>query len=111
MPKPRASSLETATARRKLAVRKKPYWATVSPNIAVGYRRNQDAGTWSVRSTDGHGREWIKRLALADDFEPADGRSVLTYWEAIDLARTTARRAGDAVEGDRPVTVAEAIVL
>jgi integrase len=94
-----------------LAVRKKPYWATVSPNIAVGYRRNQDAGTWSVRSTDGHGREWIKRLALADDFEPADGRSVLTYWEAIDLARTTARRAGDAVEGDRPVTVAEAIDL
>jgi integrase len=111
LPKPRASSLETATARRRLAVRKKPFWITISPGIALGYRRNASAGTWSVRSTDGHGREWIKRLALTDDLEPADGRSVLTYWQALDLARATARRTSGEGEGDRPVTVAEAIDL
>ena len=40
MPKPRAAKLETATARRKLPVRKKPFYVTVSPGIALGYRRN-----------------------------------------------------------------------
>src|SRR5438309_8083973 len=49
MPKPRAAKLETATARRRLAPRKKPYWTRLSPGIALGYRRNAGAGTWSVR--------------------------------------------------------------
>src|SRR5262249_14571065 len=31
MPKPRAPKLETATARRRLDVRKKPYWTAISP--------------------------------------------------------------------------------
>src|SRR5207245_1569385 len=65
----RSSKLESATARRKLANRKKPYFATIAPGIALGYRRNQGAGTWSVRATDGHGTDWIKRIALADDQE------------------------------------------
>jgi integrase len=107
MPKPRATKLETATARRRLTVRKKPYWTTISPNIALGYRRNRAAGTWSVRGTDGHGSDWIKRLGLADDFEKSDGRTVLTYWEAIDVARATARGTSD--HGGRPVTIAEAL--
>ena len=73
MPKPRAAKLETPTARRNLAVRKKPYWTRISPGIALGYRRNAGSGTWSVRSADG-GTEWVKRIALADDLERADGR-------------------------------------
>jgi hypothetical protein len=72
MPKPRAARLETATARRRLGPRKKPYWTTISPGVGLGYRRNAGAGTWSVRSTDGHGSDWIKRIALADDLERAD---------------------------------------
>ena len=85
------SQLETATARRRLALRKKPYWFTISPGIALGYRRNQGAGTWSVRVTDGHGADWIKRLALADDHEDADGTHILTYWQAQTRARAVAR--------------------
>jgi integrase len=107
LPKPRAAKLETATARRRLAVRKKPYWTAISPGIGLGYRRNTGAGTWSVRVTDGHGADWIKRLALADDYEPSDGRSVLSYWEAIDAARALARQQGD--DGGRPLTVSEAL--
>ena len=110
MPKPRASRLETPTARRRLELRKKPYWITISPGIALGYRRNAGSGTWSVRSTDGHGSDWIKRIALADDLEPSDGRAVLNYWEAIDSARKLARRQpGDVADESRPLTVSEAL--
>jgi site-specific recombinase XerD len=111
MPKPRAPKLETPTARRKLAVRKKPYWTTISPGIALGYRRNAGSGTWSVRSADG-GTEWVKRIALADDLERADGRDVLTYWQAVDQARALVRRQpGDPIDESRPLTVNEALTL
>ena len=76
MPKPRAAKLETATARRRLEVRKKPFWTTISPGIGLGYRRNAGPGTWSVRSTNSDGADWIKRIGLADDLEPADGKHV-----------------------------------
>ena len=71
MPKPRKSSLETPTARRKLAVRKNSYFVKISPGISLAYRRNQGAGVWSVRATDGHGGEWLKKIGIADDLEPA----------------------------------------
>jgi integrase len=108
MPKPRKASLESATARRRLPVAKKPVWIKISPRIHLGYRRNASAGTWSVRSTDGHGAEWIKRIGLADDFEKNDGSAVLSYWQALDAARKAAR--GTSGEDDaRPLTVDEAI--
>ena len=108
MAKPRSYKLETATARRKLVIRKKPYWITIAPGIALGYRCNAGAGTWSVRSTDGHGNDWIRRIGLSDDLEPADGSAVLTFWAAQDRARTLARgQTGD--DGDRPLTVVEAL--
>ena len=108
MPKPRIAKLETATARRKLPVRKKPFYITVSPGIALGYRRNIGGGSWSARCT-GQGADWIKRIGLADDLEPADGKHVLTYWQAIDLARALARRQPGADDSNRPVTVGEAL--
>src|SRR6516165_1431560 len=98
MPKPRSAKLETPTARRRLEVRKKPYWTTISPGIHLGYRRNAGAGTWSVRVADS-GAEWVKRIAVADDLEPASPPHVLSYWQAIDVARSLARRQpGDPVD-------------
>ena len=111
MPKPRNAKLESATARRKLAVRKKPYWTPISPGIHLGYRRNAGAGTWSVRVADG-GAAWIKRIAVADDLEPASPPAVLNYWQAIDQARALARRQpGEAIDESRPLTVSEALTL
>jgi integrase len=105
--KPRASRLETRTSRLKLAVRQKPYdFTTISPGIALGYRRNHAAGTWVVRCDDGRGGNWTKRVALADDHEDADAKHVLTYWQAIDTARKLARGTYDS---GRPATVAEAV--
>ena len=108
MPKPRASKLETATARRRLEVRRKPYYATVSPGIQVGYRRNIGSGSWSVRCI-AQGADWIKKIGLADDLEPADGKHVLSYWQAIDVARALVRHQPGADEANRPVTVSEAL--
>jgi integrase len=105
--RPRASRLETRTARLKFAVREKPYdFTTISPGIALGYRRNRTAGTWVVRVADGHGGNWTKRVGIADDFEEADGEQVLTWWQAIEAARRVARGSADA---GRPTTVKDAV--
>jgi Phage integrase family len=109
LPKPRNAKLESATARRKLAVRKKPYYVRLSPGIALGYRRNAGAGTWTVRVADG-GVEWIKKIALADDLERASPPHVLSYWQALDTARALARRQpGAADDESRPLTVTEVL--
>src|SRR5262249_37551368 len=102
---------DTPTARRKLAVRKKPYYVRLSPGIHLGYRRNVAAGTWTVRVAES-GAEWIKKIALADDLEAASPPAVLNYWQAIDQARALARRQPrDPFDESRPLTVSEALTL
>jgi integrase len=110
MPKPRAAKLETPTARARLAPRKKPYFVGVAPGIHLGYRKNEGAGTWSVRVA-ADGAEWLKKIGLADDLEPAAPPVVLNYWQALEVARRLGRRQpGDPADDDnRPVTVNEAI--
>jgi integrase len=106
----RAPSLETRTARLKLTVRKKPYSVRISPSLRLGYRRNQTAGVWSLIVADGKGGSWLKKFAIADDFEESDGRSVLDFWQAQKQARLLAR-GGQDDESDygKPATVAEAL--
>src|SRR6516162_5018636 len=105
--RPRSSRLETRTARLKLPVRKKPHdFTTIAPGIALAYRRNQGAGTWVVRVADGHGGNWTKGFAIADDHEDADGNHVLDFWQAQDKARALARGSSD---DGRPCTVTEAL--
>ena len=108
--KVRASKLESASARRKLPIAKRPIYVKLAPNIFLGYRRNEGPGTWNVRVT-GPGIDWIKRIGLADDHEGADGRAVLSFWQAQETARRLARRqpGDDAGDDSRPLTVAEAI--
>ena len=106
--RPRAARLEARTARLKLPVRRKPHdFTTISPGIALGYRRCASAGRWVVKVADGHGGHWTKALGLADDFEDADGEHVLTWWQAQDKARALAR--GKDSDSVRPGTVAEAL--
>jgi site-specific recombinase XerD len=108
--RPRSSQIENRTNRLALKPRRKPFYAAVAPGIRLGYRRNKGAGTWTVKAADGHGGHWIKAFGIADDHEDADGAHVLTYWQAIDKARAVARGGnGEAVAGDRPITVAEAL--
>jgi integrase len=81
--------LDSRTARFKLPVRKKPYTNRIAVGIRLAYRRNEAApGSWSVL---GGGGAWLKRIAIADDHEDADGRYVLDYFQAVEAARNLAR--------------------
>ena len=103
----RSADLETRTARLRFAVRKKPIPVRIGPGIQLTYRRNQQAGRWSVKAADGKGGHWTKGFAYADDFEDADGAAVLNFWQAVDRARLLARN--NEGEGDKPVTVSQAL--
>jgi integrase len=96
--------LDSKTARFKLPVRKKSYAARIAPSIRLAYRRNEGAGTWSVL---GGGGQWLKKIGIADDLEPADGVNVLDYWQATERARDLARAKDD--DSGKPITVEAAI--
>jgi integrase len=91
----------------KLPVRGKPYWVRIARGIKLGYRRQQGPGSWTVRVTQ-DGQDWIRKFAIADDHDEADGEHVLTYWQAQDAAKALARGKEGACD-NRPVTVAEAL--
>jgi integrase len=105
----RSSKIETRTQRLKLAVDSAPYFARIGRGLAIGYRRNQTAGTWLVRAADGKGGNWTRSFATADDFEEADGERVLDFWGAQDRARQLARGKDNADDDTKPVTVAQAL--
>jgi integrase len=111
MPTPRRSSLETPTARLRLPIQKKPRWQRLGPGLSIGYRRNAGPGTWSIRAADGKGGEWLKKFGVADDYEPADGRRILNYVQAVDQARKLIRAGDAAVDEGKPLTVADALTL
>jgi hypothetical protein len=71
----RRSTFETATARAKLALRKKPYTvARLAVGLILLYRRNRESGVWIVKSASGDGAGyWTDVFATADDIAPADG--------------------------------------
>jgi len=76
----------------------KPYWVRLARGLSLGYRRGTTAGPWIVRKATGHGANWIKNFATADDHEESNGRSVLNFAEAQALARTIGR-GGEAAPG------------
>jgi site-specific recombinase XerD len=98
----RSASLENRTQRLKLAMRKKPYTALIAPGIFLAYRRNAGPGTWSVKCNG-----WLKRFGLADDHEDANGQSVMSYWQALEHAKSLAR-AGEG-NSETPISVSEAV--
>jgi integrase len=105
--KVRHTTLESATARLKLPIRKKPH---TGPSLARGikllYRRNRTNGSWVVKATDGKGAYWTKAFAEADDHEPSDGKVVLDFHEAGEQAKKLARGTDQTgAAGDAPITV------
>jgi integrase len=96
----RKASLETRSARLKLPVARKPVFIRIAPGLSLGYRRNQVAGTWVLRTADGKGGARTKAIGFADDYEDANGATVLDYWQAQDRGRLTGQRS------DVPVTTA-----
>jgi integrase len=103
------SALESRSARLRLKIRRLPYSGpSLARGISLMYRRNKTNGTWVLKCSDGHGAYWTKAFALADDFEEADAKNVLTFYEAQDQAKKLAR--GDASStGTPPITLDSAL--
>jgi len=107
----RSATLETRSARLRLPVSKVPVFIKIGPKIGLGYRRNQTAGTWVIRLSDGKGRNTRKAIGTADDYEEADGEKVLDFWQAQERARKLAHGDGPATTAPRrsPITVRQAL--
>ena len=99
------SALESRSARLRLKIRRRPYSGpSLARGISLMYRRNKTNGTWVLKASDGHGAYWTKGFALADDFEDADGKNVLTFYQAQDQAKKLAR-GEDGSADTAPITV------
>ena len=106
----RYSELETRTARDRLKPGKKVYWRALDPGrLSLGYRRRRKAvpGEWLKRTyvgTDARGIGHYKQaiIGVADDFADADGVNVLSFGDAQERARGTAKPSG-------PLTVRQAM--
>src|SRR6201989_146610 len=97
------SALESRSARLRLKIRRRPYGGpTLARGISLMYRRNKTNGTWVLKASDGHGAYWTKGFALADDFDDADGKAVLTFHQAQDQAKKLAR-GDDLSTGNAPI--------
>ena len=103
--KQRNNSLESRTARLKLAVRRRPYpGAKLARGKQMQYRRNKGNGTWLLKVSDGHGKPWTKAFAQADDFDDSDNKTILTFFEAQDVAKDLTR-GEDGSADNAPITV------
>jgi len=107
--KQRNSILESRTSRLKLTVRRRPYpGAKLGRGKQMQYRRNKGNGTWLLKVSDGHGKPWTKAFAQADDFDDSDGKTILTFFEAQDVAKGLMRGA-DGSADSAPITVDSAL--
>ncbi|MEH2563507.1 site-specific integrase [Bradyrhizobium sp. AZCC 2289] len=107
--KHRNSSLESRTARLKLAVRRKPYSGpSLARGVALMYRRNKTNGSWVLKASDGHGAYWTKAIAEADDHDESNGKTILNFFEAQDAAKKLARGT-DGSADTAPISVDSAL--
>jgi hypothetical protein len=86
----RSSEIETRTQRLELTPRRKPYFVRLNmQGLNLGYRKpkGQVDGTWVMRTADGKGGLNVKAIGHADDYQPSNGDTILTYDEATTLAR------------------------
>jgi integrase len=107
----RDPKLDSRTARLKLPVRREPYWKSISPGCALGYRRGP--GTWIAKYRDDDGQRHYTAIAAADDTLDADGHAALSFPQAQEKAREFFKQkareaAGDFSPSDRAYTVADA---
>jgi integrase len=103
------AALESRSARLKLKVRRRPYSGpSLARGISLMYRRNATNGSWVLKASDGHGAYWTKAFALADDFEDADAKNVLTFYQAQDQAKKLSR-GDDGGTDSAPISVDSAL--
>jgi integrase len=80
-------TIGTREARRKLKVSGKPYWRSIARGLHIGYRKGKTSGVWVVRRYLGNQNYQLETIAETDDLLDADGKSVLDFWQAQEVAR------------------------
>ena len=90
-------TLETRAARAKLAGRGEPYYRAIGPALHVGYRKGKRGGVWVVRRYV-DGAYVVATVGQADDIADADGKWILSFWQAQE-------RAWAASKAERPIGV------
>src|SRR5262249_21187404 len=109
---PPSEKIQPGAARSRLPQRRKPHWLCLRPGqLHLGYvRRNADqAGHWTVRRYNGGGTYKVARLpGVADDFEAANGATVLSFTQAQDLALRPTPQAQTSGRESAAVTAARA---
>jgi integrase len=109
MPRKVKSAINNRTSRRALRVQGKPHWTKLLRGVFIGYRKNKTAPhSWVARGTNGDGSYWTETLpGEPDDFEDANGGTVLDYDQACSLIRLMAR--GQGADAGGPVNVGAAL--
>lgn len=83
--------LENRTNRLKLETGKR-YYLAITEGLSLIYRRTgKDFGVWSARIKDGSGGDRLMRIGPADDYQDADGETVLTFPQAQEKARALSK--------------------
>ncbi|MET2825823.1 integrase [Mesorhizobium shangrilense] len=92
----RDAHLETRTAREKLKARGKPYYKSIGPRLHVGYRKGKTGGVWVARlylgkaeGEQGDKKDCyrVQKIGVADDMVDSDGKTILDFWQAQNVAR------------------------
>ena len=107
----RTTSLETRSARARLAARRSPYFVKVAKGLRLGYYRGAGSGTWIGSRYRNQTYETVS-LGGADDNVPADNIRVFDYWQAQDALRAWSGQQTLIDEGlvqAGPYTVADAV--
>jgi len=77
--------LQTREARQKLEPAKEPYWRELRRGLHVGYYKGHETGTWWLREIR-EGRRAKRRVGLADDQVPPDGKAVYSFEQVLKVA-------------------------
>jgi integrase len=82
----RNPKLDTRSARARLAMRDSPYWVSLAPGCALGYRKGPKGGVWLAKIVRDALRQQTT-LGPADDALDPDGVLAISYAQAQTRAR------------------------
>lgn len=88
-------SLASPEARRALLRHEKPFRLRIRQSQALVYKIRQGGGVWRLQVRLEQGRR-VRMIGIADDVEPADGKRVPSFSQALEIAEAAFR--GDHLE-------------
>ena len=73
--------IDTPSRRKKLAVRREPYWQKITTGRYLGFRRTESGGAWIARLRDDYGRQRYESLGDALSYDEAVEKAM--QWFAL----------------------------